>query len=196
MEEDLRWSKSCFLFYHFAPAWCFFTFYRLKILTFLPVTNFMSPFCDWNVCSDMWHVWWSWIKAVIHRLLCERFSLELVSTKEIVPTKTVDSMFCGFYRVTGTVLFWKEMLLLNVFNAASTSNQIPFTSVLLGSSRYLKDWYLKTWANKTKPASMTRYQLEVRKHFLFHNLGNFVPFKLPFEPEQLKWLTSCAHMIL
>lgn len=162
MEETfVSWSKSCFLF---CPCLTFFPPYRLKIkfLTFFSRNAFYEPLEVSEFHRDMWHLWRSRITG-IHRPLCERFSLGLVSTKEIVPTKTVAGMFCGSYSVTGTVLFWKEMLLLNVFIGVSTSNEIPLTSVLLGSSRNLKAWYLKTWANETKPVSMTRYLLEMRK---------------------------------
>lgn len=73
------------------------------------------------MCEDMLMVQW-WGQRAHH----QQFSLELLSTKEIVLMTTVDSKVCLLSRVIGT-LFWKTILLLNFSN-----NKIPFSSIVLG----------------------------------------------------------------
>lgn len=45
----------------------------------------------------------SQLLSTINRTHCVQFSLELHSSKEIVPVKTVDSEVCGLLRVMGTL---------------------------------------------------------------------------------------------
>ena len=44
-----------------------------------------------------------------HILNCEQFLLQFLSTKEIVSINTVDRVFCGLSRITGTLPWEREV---------------------------------------------------------------------------------------
>ncbi len=53
-------------------------------------------------------LWNSIINNKFHRPHSEQFSLQLLSTEDIVPEKTVDSKVYGLSRVMGTVILEKD----------------------------------------------------------------------------------------
>lgn len=83
----------------------------------MPVVRFLSPQYNggkWNLICAKKYIFNNMSTTVLlwinHRPLCGQYSLELLSTKEIVVLKPVDSVsvFCGLSRLTGALLLERD----------------------------------------------------------------------------------------
>ncbi len=82
---------------------------------------------------------------------CPQFWLELLSIKEVVPWNTFHSVFCGLSTVVRTP-FLKRQFAVNFHSSMLWALQTKFHSPsLYYSGGNLRDRYLSTWTNKTKP---------------------------------------------
>lgn len=118
----------------------------------------------WDFCLHAmeFNLWWSLKKLnrkmfsllwIIHRLQCQQFSVEMVSTKEIVQiiTVTVD------YPENLLLLNFSDVIFFFFFYSCGHKNKFHSPALLWGGYRNLRDTYLRLLANKTKTICSDAY---------------------------------------